>query len=151
MLAPDIGRRPCASLKNMRGILADPGPWPPVARCWFVVRVDCRLGFVTGTLMPVATLTGKGQTTIPKQVLERLKLNPGDKLNFVIEAEGRVVIRPAKLDVRELKGLLKRSAGKTLSIEDMNDAIARDGGNSISSGVYGENTVPGSAAAGVVG
>ena len=75
--------------------------------------------------MTVATLTSKGQTTIPKQVREHLKLNPGDKLDFVIESEGRVVIRPAKLDVRELKGLLKRHDGKVLSIEEMNAAIAR--------------------------
>ena len=75
--------------------------------------------------MTVATLTSKGQTTIPKQVREHLKLNPGDKLDFVIEAGGRVVIRPAKLDVRELKGLLKRRDGKVLSIEEMNTAIAR--------------------------
>ena len=74
--------------------------------------------------MPVATLTSKGQTTIPKQVREHLKLNPGDKLDFVIEPEGRVVIRPAKLDVRELKGLLKRRDGKVLSIEEMDAAIA---------------------------
>ncbi len=75
--------------------------------------------------MTVATLTSKGQTTIPKQVREHLKLNPGDKLDFVIESEGRVVSRPAKLDVRELKGLLKRRDGKVLSIEEMNAAIAR--------------------------
>ena len=75
--------------------------------------------------MAVATLTSKGQTTIPKHVREHLKLNPGDKLDFVIESEGRVVIRPAKLDVRELKGLLKQSDRKVLSIGDMNAAIAR--------------------------
>ena len=75
--------------------------------------------------MAVATLTSKGQTTIPKQVREHLKLNSGDKLDFVIESGGRVVIRPAKLDVRELKGLLKRRDGKVLSIEEMNAAIAR--------------------------
>lgn len=75
--------------------------------------------------MAVATLTSKGQTTIPKKVREHLKLNPGDKLDFVIESGGRVVIRPAKLDVRELKGLLKRRGGKVLSIEEMNAAIAR--------------------------
>jgi antitoxin PrlF len=75
--------------------------------------------------MTVATLTSKGQTTIPKQVREHLKLNPGDKLDFVIESAGRVVIRPAKLDVRELKGLLKRRDGKVLSIEEMDAAIAR--------------------------
>ena len=75
--------------------------------------------------MAVATLTSKGQTTIPKQVREHLKLNSGDKLDFVIETGGRVVIRPAKLDVRELKGLLKRRDGKVLSIEEMNASIAR--------------------------
>ena len=75
--------------------------------------------------MSISTLTSKGQTTIPKQVREHLKSGPGDKLDFVIESEGRVVIRPAKLDVRELKGLLKRHDGRVLSIEDMNAAIAR--------------------------
>ena len=75
--------------------------------------------------MSISTLTSKGQTTIPKQVREHLKIGPGDKLDFVIESEGRVVIRPAKLDVRELKGLLKRHDGKILSIEEMNAAIAR--------------------------
>lgn len=75
--------------------------------------------------MTVATLTSKGQTTIPKQVRDHLKLHPGDKLDFVIESEGRVVIKPAKLDVRSLKGLLKRRDGKVLSIEEMNAAIAR--------------------------
>ena len=74
--------------------------------------------------MTIATLTSKGQTTIPKLVREHLKLSPGDKLDFVIEAEGRVVIRPAKLDVRELKGLLKRHDGRVLSIGEMNAAIA---------------------------
>ena len=75
--------------------------------------------------MSISTLTSKGQTTIPKRVREHLKIGPGDKLDFVIESEGRVVIKPAKLDVRELKGLLKRHDGKVLSIEDMNAAIAR--------------------------
>ena len=74
--------------------------------------------------MTIATLTSKGQTTIPKQAREHLKLSPGDKLDFVIEAEGRVVIRPAKPDVRALKGLLKRRDGKVLSIEEMNATTA---------------------------
>jgi antitoxin PrlF len=75
--------------------------------------------------MAIATLTSKGQATIPKKVRDHLKLNAGDKLDFVIESAGRVVIRPAKLDVRELKGLLKRRGGRILSIEEMNAAIAR--------------------------
>ena len=74
--------------------------------------------------MTIATLTSKGQTTIPKHVRDHLKLSPGDKLDFVIEPEGRVVIRPAKLDVRTLKGMLRRRGGRVLSIEEMNAAIA---------------------------
>lgn len=75
--------------------------------------------------MTIATLTSKGQTTIPKQVRDFLKLAPGDKLDFVIDPQGRVVIMPAKLDVRELKGLLKRRDGKILSLEEMDAAIAK--------------------------
>ncbi|MBI3371382.1 MAG: type II toxin-antitoxin system PrlF family antitoxin [Betaproteobacteria bacterium] len=75
--------------------------------------------------MTVATLTSKGRTAIPKQVRDYLKLRPGDKLDFVIESDGRVVIKPATLDVRNLKGFLKRRDGKELSIEKMNATIAR--------------------------
>jgi antitoxin PrlF len=74
--------------------------------------------------LAIATLTSKGQTTIPKRVREHLQLSPGDKLDFVIEPEGHVVIRPAKLDVRALKGMLQRTDGKVMSLDEMNAAIA---------------------------
>lgn len=74
--------------------------------------------------MATGTLTSKGQTTIPKEVRDHLHLSPGDKLDFLIDAEGRVVLRPATLDVRKLKGLLKRKRGKLVSLEEMNRAIS---------------------------
>ncbi len=74
--------------------------------------------------MATGTLTSKGQTTIPKEVRDHLHLSPGDKLDFLIDAEGRVVLRPATLDVRKLKGLLKRKRGKPVSLEEMNRAIS---------------------------
>ncbi len=74
--------------------------------------------------MTTATLTSKGQTTIPKEVREHLRVRPGDKLDFVIDAEGRVELRPATLDVRQLKGLLKRKRAKPVSLEEMDRAIA---------------------------
>jgi antitoxin PrlF len=74
--------------------------------------------------MAVATLTSKGQTTIPKEIRERLGLAPGDKLDFVVDADGRVVLRPATLHVSELKGLLRRKGGKPVSLEQMDRAIA---------------------------
>ncbi|HUF19846.1 MAG TPA: AbrB/MazE/SpoVT family DNA-binding domain-containing protein [Burkholderiales bacterium] len=74
--------------------------------------------------MAVATLTSKGQTTIPKEIRERLGLSPGDKLDFVVEEDGRVVLRPATLHVSELKGLLRGKKGKPVSLEQMDRAIA---------------------------
>jgi antitoxin PrlF len=70
-----------------------------------------------------ATLTTKGQTTIPKEVREHLKLNAGDKLDFVIASDGQVILKPATIDVRDLKGLLKRAGRKSVTIEDMNAAV----------------------------
>jgi AbrB family looped-hinge helix DNA binding protein len=73
--------------------------------------------------MAVATLTSKGQTTIPKEIRDRLGLEPGDKLDFVVEADGRVVLRPATRDVRELRGMLRRRGRKPVSLEEMDRAI----------------------------
>jgi AbrB family looped-hinge helix DNA binding protein len=74
--------------------------------------------------MATATLTSKGQTTIPKEVRDHLHVSPGDKLDFLIDAEGRVVLRPATLDVRQLKGMLKRKRVKPVSLDEMERAIA---------------------------
>jgi AbrB family looped-hinge helix DNA binding protein len=45
--------------------------------------------------MPTATMSSKGQTVIPKAMRERLGLRPGDALDFVVQDDGDVVIRPA--------------------------------------------------------
>ena len=75
--------------------------------------------------MPVSTLTSKGQTTIPKEVRNHLKLRTGDQIDFVIEPDGSVVIRPATVHVRELKGILHRKGMKPQSLEAMNAAIRK--------------------------
>ena len=74
--------------------------------------------------MATATLTVKGQTTIPKEVREFLNLHAGDKLDFVISADGQVILKPATVDVRELKGFMKRPGRQPVSVEAMNAAIA---------------------------
>jgi AbrB family looped-hinge helix DNA binding protein len=61
--------------------------------------------------MSTSTLTSKGQTTIPKDVRKRLNLHPGDRLEFVIDEDGRVLVLPASIDASEYSsGLLSRSA-----------------------------------------
>jgi AbrB family looped-hinge helix DNA binding protein len=77
--------------------------------------------------MPSATITSKGQITIPKVVRQALKVRTGDRLDFVIESGGRVLLRPGIADVTELKGILHRPDRPPVSVEDMNAAIARQG------------------------
>jgi antitoxin PrlF len=69
-----------------------------------------------------STLTSKGQTTIPKPVREHLALKPGDRIRFVIEADGRVTIVPATLPVTVLRGAARWS-GKPASLDEMDAAI----------------------------
>jgi len=73
----------------------------------------------------LATITSKGQTTIPKEIREHLKLHPGDRIDFIIEKEGRVVLEPATIDVRELEGALRKTGRKAVSVEDMNQAVKK--------------------------
>ena len=77
--------------------------------------------------MPVSTITSKGQTTIPGEIRRLLKLKAGDRIEFVVEADGKVVLVPVTVDVRELKGLLA-PAPRRVSIEDMDMAIRKRAG-----------------------
>ena len=42
------------------------------------------------------TITGKGQVTIPKHIRDSLRLAPGSKLIFDVDAEGELVLRKSK-------------------------------------------------------
>jgi AbrB family looped-hinge helix DNA binding protein len=64
--------------------------------------------------------------TLPKEVREALKVKPGDRVEFIIQAPGRVLLRPATISVRQLKGLLARPGQRALSVEEMDEAI-KDG------------------------
>lgn len=73
--------------------------------------------------MPTATLTSKGQTTIPKEIREYLKLHPGDQIDFIVQNDGTVFLAPAVTDARELKGILHRPGMKPVSVEEMRAAV----------------------------
>jgi AbrB family looped-hinge helix DNA binding protein len=75
--------------------------------------------------MASTTLTSKGQLTLPKSIREFLRVKAGDPVDFLIDDEGRVIVRPATVDVRSLKGLLRRSGRRAVKVEDMDAAIAR--------------------------
>jgi len=75
--------------------------------------------------MPTATVTSKGQVTIPKSVRDVLHIDAGDQVDFVVNDRGDVIVRTVNLDVRELRGILKRGRRRSVSIEEMNAAILR--------------------------
>jgi AbrB family looped-hinge helix DNA binding protein len=78
-------------------------------------------------MMPTATLTSKGQLTLPKKVRDALGLKPGDQVDFVLDAAGEVRVRPGSHDVSELRGLLHRAGRPAVSVQQMEEAIARKG------------------------
>ncbi len=41
-------------------------------------------------------LTSKSQVTVPKQVRKALNVGPGEEIDYLIEADGRVVIFPSR-------------------------------------------------------
>ena len=76
--------------------------------------------------MTTATLTSKGQITIPIDVRNDLQVNAGDRVEFVHIGPGRYEFVAATREVTALKGMFG-PAKKTVSIEDMNAVIARRG------------------------
>ena len=72
----------------------------------------------------MATLTSKGRITIPKPVRDYLIIRAGQRLEVWIDAAGCVIMQPRNRDVRELKGIVRSSRRKSVSVEEKNQAIA---------------------------
>jgi len=75
--------------------------------------------------LAAATVTSKGQITIPVQVRTALGVDAGDRIEFVEVGKGQFAIVAATRSVQELKGLFQGKRSKPVSIEEMNAAIAR--------------------------
>jgi AbrB family looped-hinge helix DNA binding protein len=76
--------------------------------------------------MSTATVTSKGQVTIPADVRAALNVRTGDRVEFVQVEPGRFELVAATRSVRELKGLFGKPA-RTVSIAEMNRTIAEQG------------------------
>jgi antitoxin PrlF len=74
--------------------------------------------------MAAATITSKGQITIPAQVRAAMGVDVGDRLEFVEVGKGEFNIVAATRSVKELKGLFRGRRRKPVSIEEMNASIA---------------------------
>ncbi|MBL8363635.1 MAG: AbrB/MazE/SpoVT family DNA-binding domain-containing protein [Rubrivivax sp.] len=76
--------------------------------------------------MTTATITSKGQITIPADVRRALNVQTGDRVEFVQVQPGRFELVAATRSVRELKGMFGKPA-RSLSIEEMNRVVAEEG------------------------
>lgn len=75
--------------------------------------------------MPSSVITSKGQTTIPKAIRDRLGVEPGDRVDFVVQGDGTVTLEPAVQGVRPLKGLLAAKRQPPVSVAAMHEAIRK--------------------------
>ena len=64
-----------------------------------------------------ATLTSKGQTTIPKQIRDTLRMKAGDRMTFTLMPDGVVLMRVKNKSVSELAGVLYKKGRKAVPIE----------------------------------
>ena len=71
-----------------------------------------------------SALTSKGQVTIPKEARDHLGLKPGDRVKFFIQPDGRLVILPG-IHVSALRGIVPKRKGSPVSLEEMDEAIAK--------------------------
>ena len=74
--------------------------------------------------MATATLTSKGQVTIPKAVRESLHLHTGDRIEFVVHGPGEASVKPITKTVDEVFGKLHDPDQPALTVEGMDAAIA---------------------------
>ena len=73
--------------------------------------------------MAQATLTTKGQVTIPKEVREFLQLHSGDKIEIIVTGNREAIFRPISKKVDDIFGKLHQPGRKIISLEEMDQAI----------------------------
>ena len=74
--------------------------------------------------MPRATLTSKGQITIPKEVRDQLQIGPGCRFEFYVDGDRRIVMVPLDGKLEDLIGSVRGREG-SLSVEEIDRAIIR--------------------------
>jgi AbrB family looped-hinge helix DNA binding protein len=79
--------------------------------------------------MSTATLTSKGQLTLPKEVRIALGVGPGDRVTFVRMEDGNFAVLPATRSVMRLKGFLKKPP-RPVTLDEMDEAIVEGASDS---------------------
>lgn len=66
-----------------------------------------------------ATLTSKGQTTIPKEIRDSLGMKPGDRMTFTLMPDATVLVRLKCKSVTALAGALRKKGRKPVPVEQL--------------------------------
>lgn len=72
-----------------------------------------------------ATLTSKGQITLPKEIRDRLGLDAGSMLDFQVLEDNTITARQVKPDARRIRGLLKSPHAIALTVVQMDAAVSK--------------------------
>ena len=71
-----------------------------------------------------ATLTSKGQITIPKKIRDALRIHTGDKVAFILGRDGRVILTTQTVTLDEFFGMFQHKSKGSLTNKDIHKAIA---------------------------
>ena len=66
-----------------------------------------------------ATLTSKGQTTIPKEIRASLGMKAGDRMTFTLMPDATVIMRVKRKSISEVAGSLHKKGRKPIPIEQL--------------------------------
>jgi len=66
--------------------------------------------------MASATVTSKGQATIPKEVRDAAKLRSGDRIHFTVLEDGTILVRVKNRSLRELAVRPPDREGRSLTV-----------------------------------
>ncbi|WP_247729851.1 AbrB/MazE/SpoVT family DNA-binding domain-containing protein [Halovivax limisalsi] len=72
-----------------------------------------------------ATVTSKGQVTIPKEIREKLELDPGSEVEFVLDDTGAITVRPKESTMEALRSLKERLDADDVDLDEMREASKR--------------------------
>jgi antitoxin PrlF len=66
-----------------------------------------------------STLTSKGQTTIPREIRDGLRLKAGDRMTFTLMPDGTVLLRAKNRSLLSLAGHLENPRRKTVRLKKL--------------------------------
>lgn len=75
--------------------------------------------------MSAATLTSKGQTTIPVDIRQGLGINPGDQLEFHLLSNGSATMRVKRGTLDDFIGILRQPGKRAMTLKEMDAGVAK--------------------------